>query len=213
MRDPTYRRVGRVLDVVVSGVLLVSLSPVLLVTAVAVRLDSPGPALFRQERIGLGGRPFTMLKFRTMTDGADEGVHRALVLDLLRETAGCEAASAVPVYKVAHDARVTRLGRVLRASSIDELPQLLNVLRGEMALVGPRPDVPYAVEAYKPWQRRRLDVKPGITGLWQVSGRAHLSPARMLELDVYYVDHRSLGMDLRILARTLPAVLRRVGSC
>jgi lipopolysaccharide/colanic/teichoic acid biosynthesis glycosyltransferase len=213
MRDPTYRRVSRVVDVVVSGMLLVSLSPVLLVTAVAVRLDSPGPALFRQERIGLGGRPFTMLKFRTMTDGADESVHRALVLDLLRETAGCEVASAVPVYKVAHDARVTRLGRVLRASSIDELPQLLNVLRGEMALVGPRPDVPYAVEAYKPWQRRRLDVKPGITGLWQVSGRAHLSPARMLELDVYYVDHRSLGMDLRILARTLPAVLRRVGSC
>lgn len=209
---PAYRAVKRLLDVIVAGLVLLAASPVLVVAAVAIKLDSPGPVLFRQERIGLRGRPFRILKLRTMHSDADEAVHRAYVVSLLRGGEVGAMQDADPVFKVAADPRITRVGRWLRASSIDELPQLANVLAGQMSLVGPRPDMPYAVAAYKPRHRARLDVPPGLTGLWQVSGRARLSPHQMLDLDVEYARRACLALDLQILVRTVPAVLRQVGS-
>lgn len=200
-RDPATAK--RVLDVVGASAVLVATSPLLVVAALAVRLDSSGPALFRQVRVGRHGQEFVVLKFRTMVCDADESVHREYVLGLLN---GAQEADP-RTYKVDGDARVTRAGRVLRRTSLDELPQLFNVMRSEMSLVGPRPDVPYAVAAYQPWQRRRLDVLPGMTGLWQVSGRSRRSPAEMLDLDVQYVERWSLSLDVAILLRTLPALL------
>jgi lipopolysaccharide/colanic/teichoic acid biosynthesis glycosyltransferase len=154
-----------------------------------------------------------MLKLRTMVHNADDSLHRELIADLLTGTGrDQDAESRRDVYKVVNDPRVTRIGGLLRATSIDELPQLLNVLQGHMSLVGPRPDVPYAVEHYESWHHRRMDVKPGMTGLWQVSGRAGMSPHEMLRLDVEYVERASLRLDLVILLRTLPAVVGRVGA-
>lgn len=223
MTTRLYPGLKRAADLVGALALLAVSSPLLAAAAVAVRLDSPGPALYRGRRVGQHGHEFSMYKFRSMAVDADDAPHRELVTALLSD-AGTPPAGppdpagpdgsvpAAPLYKVEKDPRVTRVGRILRATSIDELPQLANVVRGEMSLVGPRPDVPYAVEQYQPWHRRRLEAKPGMTGLWQVSGRAELSPADMLRLDVEYVERRSLLLDLSILLRTLPAVLRRVGA-
>ncbi len=179
---------------------LVALAPVLLVLAAAVRLESDGPALFRQSRIGRDGHPFTMLKLRTMC--ADAEARRAeLTSDDDRV-----------LFKLPADPRVTRVGRFLRAYSLDELPQLLNVVRGEMALVGPRPPLPSEVEQYDGDTHRRLAVTPGLTGLWQVSGRSDLSWAESMRLDLRYVEHWSIGLDLRILGRTVGAVLGQRGA-
>lgn len=203
--------VKRTIDVVGAVALLVLLAPLLVAVAVAVRFDSPGPALYRATRIGRHGEPFTVLKFRSMRTDADDAPHAAYVAALL--TANDHAPqNANGLYKLTDDPRVTRIGRVLRRLSIDELPQLLNVLAGDMSLVGPRPEVPYALEHYKSWHWRRFAVLPGLTGLWQVSGRAELTAQDMLRLDVAYADTWSLRLDLRILARTVPAVLRTVGS-
>jgi exopolysaccharide biosynthesis polyprenyl glycosylphosphotransferase len=198
--------VKRVVDLVGAALGLVLVSPLLLLVAAAIKLDSPGPAIFGQERIGSGGRRFRVLKFRTMRHGAPDTAHR----ELIRQLQSGEAPLA-PVYKLVNDDRVTRVGRWLRRTSLDELPQLFNVVRGEMSLVGPRPPVPYEFEGYDHWQFDRLQVKPGMTGLWQVSGRSRVSFRQMCELDVEYVRRWSLWLDLQILLRTIPVVLFNSG--
>jgi lipopolysaccharide/colanic/teichoic acid biosynthesis glycosyltransferase len=196
-----YRVAKRSLDVVGAVVGLVVVSPVLGIVAVAVRLDSPGPVLFRQIRLGLGGRPFTVLKFRTMHLSADEHRHQEHIRELLRTG---EAASEDTTWApIAADPRVTDIGGFLRRSHLDELPQFLNVLRGDMSLVGPRPPIPYEVELYEPWQLPRLSVVPGLTGLWQAYGWGRLSFAEGVKLDLEYVQRRSFALDLKIILRTL----------
>lgn len=203
-----YPVVKRFIDLTLASVAFIALVPVFGVIALLVAIDSGLPILYRQERVGRGGRRFTMLKFRSMYADADIEVHVEHVRRLLRG----EPPVAPGMYKLARDSRVTAVGGLLRRTSLDELPQLLNVIRGEMSLVGPRPDVPYSVEAYAPWALRRLEVQPGMTGLWQVSGRAKLSIEDMLRLDVAYVDQCSLRLDLALLARTIPAVISRSGA-
>ena len=198
-------RARRALDVTLAALLLVVLSPVMLVVAVLVRVSSPGPVLFRQTRVGRGRAPFSMLKFRTMRVGCDDGAHRDYVQRML---AG-EAESHDGLYKLVDDPRVTRVGAVLRKLSLDELPQLLNVVKGDMALVGPRPALPFEAELFPIWATPRYLVLPGVTGLWQVCGRSRVTMLHGLELDVAYVEQRSLAVDLRILLRTIPAVLDR----
>jgi lipopolysaccharide/colanic/teichoic acid biosynthesis glycosyltransferase len=172
-----------------------------------VRLTSPGPALFRQERLGRDRRPFTMLKLRTMSVGNDDQIHRDYVTNLLSddEPQACEGNG---LFKLDNDPRVTRLGSWLRRTSLDELPQLFNVLSGEMSLVGPRPVLPWEAEMFRETERLRFKVKPGITGLWQVRGRSKLSMRQALELDVEYVRTRSFWLDVIILLCTVPALLR-----
>ena len=203
----------RIMDVAFAALVLILALPLLIITAVAIKLDSTGPVLFRQKRVGRCGRPFRMLKFRSMVNGASPELHKQYVKGLLRDGENRDAVGrSERTYKLAEDPRVTRVGRVIRRLSIDELPQLFNVLRGDMSLVGPRPDVPYAVEEYEPWQWQRFEVLPGITGLWQVSGRSELSPTEMLRLDVEYVERYSVWLDCILLLRTIPVVLRKVGS-
>ena len=193
----------RVADVSVALVLLAALSPFLLLVALLVRLGSRGPAVFRQDRAGMNGRVFTLYKFRTMREDAD------------RERAELEAKNEMegPVFKMKDDPRVTGLGRLLRKTSVDELPQLWNVVKGDMSLVGPRPLPVYEVEKFEPWQRRRMTMRPGITGLWQVQGRNRVTRfADWMKMDLEYVDRWSLGLDLKILVRTSPAVLGGRGA-
>lgn len=201
----------RALDVIVAAVLLIILLPVMLLIAAAIRLDSGGPVLFRQRRLGRSLKPFTVQKFRTMRHGASHDVHREFVVSLI---AGNEPSrtEGKPKFKLCSDDRVTRVGGFLRRSSLDELPQLWNVLRGEMSLVGPRPPIPYEVEHYPAHWFARFAVKPGVTGLWQVSGRSELTLEEMITLDVQYVQRRSVWLNLRILLRTVPAVLSLRGA-
>jgi len=202
-----YAAAKRAIDVAVAVTLLIALLPLLALIGLAICVDSGFPILYRAERVGRFGRTFTVLKFRSMRAGADSLAHVLFIRSLMNGTA-----TACELYKVTNDRRITRVGAFLRRSSLDEVPQLWNVLRGEMSLVGPRPDVPYAVTDYTDWMRRRLDVKPGITGLWQVSGRSRLSLQDMYRLDVDYVTQASLRCDLGILVRTVPAVLRHEGA-
>jgi lipopolysaccharide/colanic/teichoic acid biosynthesis glycosyltransferase len=182
---------------------------VFVICAAVIYLDSPGPVLFRQQRIGLYGRPFTFLKFRSMRVDADSAPHRQFATAFIQGKAQPQPSDSGQLYKLVRDRRVTRVGHFLRRSSLDELPQLWNVLRGEMSLVGPRPPIPYEVECYRPEHLRRLTVKPGITGLWQVSGRSATTFEQMVALDVAYIRRRSLLLDLSILWRTVPVVLLR----
>jgi lipopolysaccharide/colanic/teichoic acid biosynthesis glycosyltransferase len=200
-----YEAGKRLLDITLATVLLVLLSPLLLAVAVLVGTTSRGPVLFRQTRVGRAGAPFRMLKFRTMRHGCDDGAHREYVRQLLADHA--EAHDGL--YKLVDDPRVTRVGAVLRRLSIDELPQLLNVLKGEMTLVGPRPALPFEDELFPEWASPRYLVTPGVTGLWQVSGRNRLTMLQGLKLDVEYVAQRSFVVDLRILLRTFSAVFGR----
>jgi lipopolysaccharide/colanic/teichoic acid biosynthesis glycosyltransferase len=177
-------------------------APLWLVAALAIRLSSRGPVLYRQERCGLHGRRFVLLKFRTMVENAEK---------LRGEVAHLNVMDG-PVFKAPADPRVTAVGRFLRRSSLDELPQLLNVLTGDMSLVGPRPPIPQEVEKYAPWQRRRLAMKPGITCLWQISGRSQLDFSTWMELDLAYIDHWSLWLDAKILVLTVPAVFSGRGA-
>ncbi len=187
------------------------LSPFLLLVAVAVRLESKGPALFRQTRLGKDAQPFTFYKFRTMVDGNDPEIHRRYVESLITKPSE-ELKGDTGSFKIENDPRLTKLGGLLRRTSIDELPQLFNVLTGDMSLVGPRPPLPYEVELYSARALRRLECRPGITGLWQVSGRCMTTFDEMVELDIEYIDTWSLGLDLRILARTPRAVLGGRGA-
>ncbi len=192
----------RVFDVVVSFTALVVLSPVLAATAIAIRLDSPGPVFFRQRRVGQNGRSFDMLKFRSMFADAEK---RLESLRAFNEMSG-------PVFKMTNDPRITKVGRFIRRTSIDELPQFWNALVGEMSVVGPRPPVPAEVAQYKRWQRRRLSVRPGITCTWQVSGRNDIDFEQWMALDLAYIDNWSLWRDVSIVAQTIPAVLRSRGA-
>jgi len=202
-KRPLSARVAkRSLDLIGSLVGLVVLAPFLAGVALLIRLVDGSPVLFRQPRAGVRGRPFMIVKFRTMTPDADA---RRPMLRLVNEVSGNAA------FKLHNDPRTTRLGRILRKTSIDELPQLWNVLLGHMSLVGPRPHPFDDVAGYASWQYRRLDVKPGMTGLWQVTARADLSFDRWVELDLTYIDNWSLGYDLKLLAQTIPAVLRQEG--
>ena len=179
------------------------LAPILILIALLVRHQDGGPSLFRQERIGRDGKPFTILKFRTMVLDAD-----AQLTELLAQ----QSRGGTPLFKVDDDPRITPLGRVLRDTSLDELPQLVNVLTGAMSLIGPRPQRREEVELYTERDRRRLDVRPGITGLWQISGRSRLGWEQARELDLRYVENPSILMDLRILIATVGVVLRRDGA-
>jgi lipopolysaccharide/colanic/teichoic acid biosynthesis glycosyltransferase len=208
----SYLVTKRALDLAVAGTLLVVLSPVLLLLAAIIRLTSDGPALFRQTRIGRFGQPFTCYKFRTMYVNADENIHRAYIEAYAQGQADGQLGSTAAPFKMVRDQRVTPIGRFLRRSSLDELPQLVNVLRGEMSLVGPRPDVPYSVALYKDWHKQRLAVQPGLTGLWQVTGRGRVTYEEGMQLDIEYVRRQSLALDLDILFRTLPAVLSMRGA-
>jgi exopolysaccharide biosynthesis polyprenyl glycosylphosphotransferase len=187
----------RMIDLLLGSALLLLSLPLLILTAFLIKLTSRGPVLYKQTRCGLNGRRFTFLKFRSMVAGADEKRKEIEHLNEAQE----------PIFKMAFDPRVTWLGKILRRTSIDELPQLFNVLRGEMSLVGPRPPLPEEVEKYELGQRRRLSMKPGLTCLWQVSGRSVLSFDEWVSLDLQYIDNWSLGLDIRILVKTIPAVL------
>lgn len=197
--DATLRRL---LDIFGAGLGLLLLFPALALIALLIRLDSPGPILFIQRRVGKGEREFSVLKFRSMYVDAEQRLET--LLDANERTG--------PVFKMRHDPRVTRAGRFLRRYSLDEVPQLLNVLHGEMSLVGPRPALPREVALYTPSQRLRLAATPGLTGLWQVSGRANLSFEESMELDMEYIRRQSFALNLVLIARTIPAVLTGYGA-
>jgi exopolysaccharide biosynthesis polyprenyl glycosylphosphotransferase len=196
----SWAKRGIDLILVVFGLLV--LTPILLVIATAIKLDSPGPVFYRQQRVGKNGRAFLMCKFRSMCQDADRR---------LEELRADNEASG-PLFKMRKDPRVTRVGGFLRRWSLDELPQLLNVLHGEMSLVGPRPPLPSEVAKYEDWQLGRLRAVPGVTGLWQVSGRSEVPFLDMVRLDLHYIRNWSLGLDLEILLRTIPAVLTNRGA-
>ena len=204
LRPRVYELAKRVVDVGLSSTALLALAPVLAAAAIAVRLDSPGPVLFSQSRVGEGGRTFRCWKFRSMRPDAEQRKSELMARNEITDG---------PTFKIGNDPRITRIGRFLRKSSIDELPQLWNVLSGDMSLVGPRPAVPSEVAQYTPEQRGRLAVKPGITCLWQVSGRSSLPFTEQVRLDLQYIAGRSLAKDLAILLRTIPAVLLARGAC
>jgi lipopolysaccharide/colanic/teichoic acid biosynthesis glycosyltransferase len=207
-RGVANRTVRRLLDVAVAGLLLLILLPLIALIALAIRIESGGPVIFRQRRLGRGLRPFVVFKFRTMHADADASQHREYVSSLIGQAGGSERGR---LYKLSVDDRVTRLGRFLRIWSLDELPQLMNVVRGEMALVGPRPVTPYEVELYPERYLRRFAVKPGLTGLWQVSGRNERTYDEMVRFDIEYAARESLMLDLKILLKTIPVVLNRRG--
>lgn len=243
-----YLTIKRLVDIVLSATLLILLSPLFLLIAICIRLDSPGPVFFKQTRLSQNrrrqahrrshGQPlplsqsdrrsggdrrrqdrcaksFTMLKFRTMRHDADPEVHRQYVQRFMQNQTPDSPSldgSTLPVFKLAQDPRVTRVGRLLRRTSFDELPQLLNVLKGEMSMVGPRPPLQYEVQEYQDWHKARLATLPGITGWWQVKGRSRVPFDEMVRMDIYYVEHRSLSFDLKILLLTPWVVISGVGA-
>jgi len=201
--------VKRIIDVSVSAVALAILSPLFVVVAISVKLTSVGPVFFRQRRLGKHGAEFTFLKFRSMYAANDSKIHREFTANLIRGNSN----GANGVYKIQKDPRITPLGRFLRASSLDELPQLINVLAGSMSLVGPRPPIPYEFECYQLWHRRRiLEAKPGITGLWQVNGRSRTTFDEMVRMDLQYIREQSLWTDIKILIKTPLAVISGHGA-
>jgi len=216
----------RMLDIFVASTGLILLSPLMLLVAVLIKLDSPGPVIFKQNRIrprknylGSAEPPeletFSFLKFRTMHQNVSSELHRAYLHAFIENDHANMQKMQVPdhqIHKLTNDPRVTRLGRFLRKSSLDEIPQLWNVLKGDMSLVGPRPPIPYEVEMYKPWHRRRLQTKPGITGLWQVTARSSAEFDEMVRMDIWYIEHQSLGLDLRIILKTPLSVLSMKGA-
>ncbi len=205
--NETSRLAKRAMDLLIGTVALMLASPVMLASAVAIRLSSKGPILFRQQRIGMDGRPFDMLKFRTMVHGADTTIHEEFVEGIIRGDVIQD--EDVRLHKLTEDPRVTKVGRILRRLSIDELPQLINVIRGDMSVVGPRPPLPFEVAVYEEWHRRRLEVRPGMTGLWQVSGRSKITFEEMVKLDIHYIETWSPLRDVSIVLRTIPALVRK----
>jgi exopolysaccharide biosynthesis polyprenyl glycosylphosphotransferase len=204
--------IKRGFDVVVSALLLLLLGGPMLLIALVISLTSSGPALFLQKRIGKDGRRFTFLKFRSMYHRSRRGLHERYATQWVRgEGQAAPEEECKKVYKLTSDPRVTPVGRFLRKFSLDELPQLINVLRGDMSLVGPRPPLPYEMAEYKEWHRRRLEVRPGITGLWQVSGRNRLSFEQMVKLDIWYIENWSLWLDVKIIFKTVLVVLKGGG--
>ncbi|MET0558368.1 MAG: sugar transferase [Solirubrobacterales bacterium] len=212
--EPRWQAVARrALDLVFSAALIAIFSPLLVGTAIAIRLDSRGSAFFRQRRVGLGQKEFTLYKFRSMRLDADPKGHREYVTALIKGQAEAAPESdRKSLYKLAVDDRITPVGRWIRRWSIDELPQLFNVVLGNMSLVGPRPAISYEVDEYPTWYLRRFSVKPGMTGLWQVSGRNERTYEEMVRLDVEYAERRSIWLDISILFRTPLTVLSRKGA-
>ncbi len=192
----------RAVDLVGAILLLLVFSPIWLVVAIAIKATSRGPVIFRQQRVGAGGVPFTVLKFRTMQDGSPDDAHRDFVTRFILGDVSDDQQTTGAAYKLNGDGRITSVGRILRKLSIDEVPQLLNVIRGDMSLVGPRPPLAYEVDHYEPWQLERLTARPGITGLWQVSGRNRVTHDQMCKLDIEYIRTWSLAKDLQIMVRT-----------
>ena len=220
LMNPGQRKLGllvvkRTMDLMVSVIGILLISPLLLAIAVAIKLTSKGPVLFKQQRVGQFGKLFTVLKFRSMYANNDHSVHKDYVMKLIKDQAEKNAdGSGVAVYKLTRDPRVTPLGQFLRRTSLDELPQVFNVFTGEMSLVGPRPAIPYELAAYQSWHRRRiLEAKPGITGLWQVKGRSLVKFDDMVRMDLRYASNWSLWLDLKILLMTPRAVIRGAGAC
>ena len=208
------RALKRALDVAGSSALLLFLAPLFVLLAILVKLTSAGPVFFRQPRVGERTRPFTMLKFRTMHVNADAAIHQQFVSDFITAGGSAPQSARDGVFKIVNDPRVTSIGHFLRRTSLDELPQLWNVYRGDMSLVGPRPPLAYEVEQYKPWHRRRvLEAKPGITGLWQVKGRSRTTFDDMVRLDLRYARSCSVWMDIKILLATPRAVISGKGAC
>ncbi len=201
-RSKAYDFVKRAFDLVVALFGLILLLPIIPVIAVMIKLDTSGPVFFRQDRVGKDGRKFEFYKFRSMHEDADQ---RKKDLEALNEQDG-------PVFKVQLDPRITSVGKFLRRSSLDEIPQIFNVVKGDMTIVGPRPPIPSEVERYQPWHWKRLEVTPGITCLWQISGRSHLSFNEWMRLDMEYLKHRSFMTDLLIFLKTIPAVIARKGA-
>ena len=225
------------LDYVLAAAFLLLSAPLFLILAALIKLTSPGPVFFVQRRVGQGGRVFPFFKFRTMKHGSDDSVHREFSREFIRgadsaegnghgnghgngkshgnghgDGNGHEDGAEQKVYKLTRDPRVTAVGHLLRRTSLDELPQLFNVLHGDMSLVGPRPPVVYELEHYQDWHKQRLEVKPGLTGLWQVSGRSSVPFDEMVLLDLYYIKNRSMAMDFRIMAKTLPVMFTGNGA-
>lgn len=218
----SYFTCKRCVDIILAGLLLILLLPALLLIALLIKLDSPGPIIFRQERVGAkqqrfgrkavwSTRNFTFYKFRSMVQSADSSAHEAYIRDFVNGSAqACEENGGK--FKLTNDPRVTRVGRILRKASLDELPQLFNVLKGDMSLVGPRPVPPYEVACYRNGDHRRLAALPGITGLWQVNGRCQVPFEEMIEMDLEYIRTASVWLDLKILFLTIPAVLSGRGA-
>ena len=202
------RVVRRAVDIMIAGTALLLLAPLMAMIAVAIRSTSSGPALFKQRRVGLARRPFSFYKFRTMREGDDDCAHRELIASELRG----EDTSTEGSWKLANDGRITLVGSILRRTSLDELPQLINILCGDMTLVGPRPCLEWEAEMFPSEFHDRFAVRPGLTGLWQVSGRSTVGTLDMLRLDVDYVRHRTLRGDIAILVRTVPSLMRGDGA-
>jgi len=216
--EPALKGMGvvakRSVDVAVAGMVVFIFAPLLAVIALMVRLLSPGPVLFRQIRAGKDGNPFTFYKFRTMRQDSDDTLHREYATNFIggKELRLRDEDKDEKVYKMPNDPRITSIGRILRKTSLDELPQLFNVIKGDMSLVGPRPPIAYELTIYKEWHKRRLRAKPGITGLWQVSGRSSVPFHDMVLLDLYYINRWSLLLDLQIMVKTIPVVLYGKGA-
>ena len=214
-REPlssTARILKRTFDIVCSALAIILLFPFWLLLAILIKLDSKGTVFYTQERVGMDGRLFLLYKFRTMIADADPEVHREYQRAFIAGRAEANLDNAhKPTYKLLADPRITRVGKLLRRTSLDEVPQLLNVLMGDMSIVGPRPPIPYEVEAYELWHRKRLDMKPGLTGLWQVSGRNRLPFEEMVRLDLFYIENWSLLLDLKIILRTGFVMIGREG--
>jgi lipopolysaccharide/colanic/teichoic acid biosynthesis glycosyltransferase len=207
-RTSVYPLIKRALETIFSLVLLVLLAPVFVLVTLAIKLDSPGPAIFRQTRIGKDGEPFTFYKFRSMFHDIDTSGHQAFMKAFVNGHVDQDK----EIFKPAQDNQITQIGRLLRKTSLDELPQLINVIKGEMSFIGPRPNIPAEVEEYKDWHKRRLQALPGITGWAQVNGRSSLSFDQIARYDLEYIDRENLLMDLRIVRRTLSYVVQSKGA-
>lgn len=212
-RRPAYGLCKGLLDRILAFLAVMILSPFLTIIAICVRLDSPGGAIYRREQVGKHGKRFTACKFRTMRVNNDDREYKAYLVKYILDNSPYKVdENGKAVFKVVDDPRVTRFGGLLRRTNLDELPQLFNVLKGEMSFVGPRPDIPFSVNMYQDWHQKRLEVTPGITGLWQVCGRKGVSFEEMVRLDIEYVEKRSLLLDARIMLLTIGTILKGDGS-
>lgn len=210
--DARYLYAKQLLDMLFTLLILLPLGIVVVLVALFIRLDSKGPIFFRQQRMGRNGVPFKMLKFRSMYINSDDAAHREAIARYLNDQKVQSSGAGVLSYKQANDPRITRVGRFIRKTSIDELPQFFNVLRGEMTLVGPRPPLPYEVKLYSPHDMLRLSGKPGLTGTWQVYGRSRVPFHSMVEMDIEYLQHPSLRKDLKLIALTVPVMIQGRGG-
>lgn len=210
--NPGYLKVKRILDITFTLLILLPLCIVMLIVAIMICLDSKGPIFFRQKRVGLNGVEFTMIKFRSMHVDFDDTIHREAVKRYMNGAVLNGTVDSESLYKLVDDPRVTRIGRFLRKTSCDELPQFINVLRGEMSLVGPRPPLPYEVEEYDSQDWIRLSGKPGLTATWQVYGRSRVTFKEMVEMDIEYLEQQSILQDLKLIALTLPVMIQGRGG-